>query len=335
MKTYLEIIEEFHQKPFTNDESIFDYHNTPFEKEFEDMFTFYQETLYLNRHYGITPSRLYFNTTYGVNARAVKAPDFYLISIKAGLLLKMIEMFKNNSNFLIKAGQKMKLIEDYFDVSTQELMYQLAIHFTFYHEMAHLIQKSEFLDSGLNENLDGTVVFSSRRHLLELDADEFSAVSIAAHTVQYASNIFGDDISSSNKKIEELLVLVCSTVLLYMLTFSSNNKEIYYKESSHPHPVIRVLRVMNTIIGQYQQTFNHLGVSIKIDLPDIIRRSAEFAGEIAEDIIGENPTERFVAYLATEMDNIKQYLKEFDELGAGDETLALNKWNAYARTLHG
>ena len=91
---------------------------------------------------------------------------------------------------------------------------------------------------------------------------------------------------------------------------------------------------MITIADQYQQTFNQLRISVKIDLPNVIQRSAAFAGDIAEDIIGENPTTRFVSYLTTEMEGIKQYLKEFDELGRDDETLALNKWNAYARTLH-
>ena len=51
-------------------------------------------------------------------------------------------------------------------------MYQIATQFTFYHEQAHLIQKSVELKSMIFENYsDASEQFSLEHHVLEIDAD--------------------------------------------------------------------------------------------------------------------------------------------------------------------
>lgn len=333
MKSYSQVVEEFENKPFSDEDYIFDYRDTPLEEEFNDIFQFYQETLRLNEHYGISPNRIYFNTDYSVNARAAKTSDFYVISINMGTITELMKIFKNNTKFKESINGEMSLVEGLFDVSIQDLMYQVAIHYTFYHEMAHLIQNSELLQMGLYEYSENSVEFSAARHSLELDADEYSAISIAAHTVQYARNMFGDNISSD--KVERLLVLVCGAILLYILSFPTNKKDIYYKESSHPHPVIRITRIIITIIDHYLQTLEQLKINIEIDMSAVVINTIAFAEKIEFSITGKNPMEKYVSYLENQKDAITAYVKEFDELNINNNSLAVSKWNVHARKLHG
>lgn len=331
MKKYSDIIEEFAVNPFSDDD-IFDYHDTPYEKEFDETFTFYQQTLSENEYFGIVPNRLYFNTDYSVNARAGKSDDFYLISVNMGTIVKMIKSFKENPALDANASNGFVLLKKYLDVPIQEIMYQMSMHYTFYHEMAHLIQNSNLLALGLYEHSGGSEDFTMEKHLLELDADEYSAISMAAHVTQYSQNIFTDGISSD--KVEELLVVVCSAILSYVLSFPTNKKDLYFKETTHPHPVIRITRIITVLIDHCMHTFLQLGIIVKINMMLVIVRTIEFTGEITKDSHGQNITEKYMSYLLNDGPEITAYVKEFDELGIGDESLATSKWNVYARTLH-
>ena len=146
-------------------------------------------------------------------------------------------------------------------------MYQLTMHFTFYHELAHLVQKSEYLESHLYERPFEVEEFDLTRHKLEIDADSFSGISIASHIQQYALKHFGDDLDSN--KMESLIQMFCSSALLYFLAFQSCKGEIYFYENSHPHPMIRILNFILTITNYLQQspklterkiTLNHINI---------------------------------------------------------------------------
>jgi hypothetical protein len=331
MKKYSEIVEEFMAKPFSEEDEIFDYQDSPYAQEFDDTFNFYQQTLKDNEHYGIVPNRLYFNTEYSVNARAGKSEDYYLISINMGTIVAMLKTFKENPKLAIVAGGSFEVLKKYLDAPIQEIMYQMAVHYTFYHEMAHLIQKSDLLFSGLYEHSGNSDDFTMEKHLLELDADEYSSVSMAAHITQYSQKVFFDGISAV--KVEELFIVVCGAILLYVLSFPTNKKELYFKEMTHPHPVIRITRIITILVGHATDTFRQLGIALKIDIMRVLIKTIEFAGKVGNDSDGNNPTERYIDYLINRSNEITAYIKEFDELGVDDERLAANKWNAYARTL--
>ena len=328
---YSEIVEEFIAKPFYDKDEIFDYQDSPYAQEFDDTFNFYQQTLSENEHFGIVPNRLYFNTKYSVNARAGKSDDYYLISINMGTIVTMLRTFKENSTLSSVANDSFESLKKYLDASIPEIMYQMAIHYTFYHEMAHLIQKSQLLSLGLYEHSGNSDDFTMEKHLLELDADEYSSISMAAHVTQYSQKIFLDDISAD--KVEELFIVVCSAVLLYVLSFPTNKKELYFKETTHPHPVIRITRIITILVGHATDTFRQLGIVLKIDMMRVLIKTIEFIGKVGTDSDGYNPTQNYMAYLINRRDEITDYIKEFDKLGIADESLAANKWNAYVRTL--
>jgi len=314
--------------------SFFDYEYSPDKEEFDAIFTYYQETLLSNKDYGIEPSYLYFNTGLIANAKAKKIADCYLISINMGMVINLISMFKNKATLLDGTdNDEFIAFQALLDTSVNELMYQNAFHFTFYHEMAHLIQNSVLLEGALYERVDSTVEYSIQRHNLELDADEFSALYIGAHTIQYAQHMFGSSIDTS--KVEKLLIIVCSSALLYLLSFRTNSDNIYYEENSHPHPIIRITCIVTAIIQYSVQALGQIGLRLELEPRRIVAETIRFTNKIAHNVLGSNPIDRYESYLSTERENIEAYIRHNDGFRDGDQSYAVFKWNVNARNIHG
>lgn len=161
-------------------EDIHDFRSLPEAKSFQDSFNFYQGTVIKHYNYKIEPGIVFFNPNMNVNAKATRHPKgYYLMSINKGVIFKLIKLFRDNDDLF-----KAKALIQYNTLSTKsnyplnELMYQICGHFTFYHELAHLIQKAKLLETGLAEDLEIRNKFNLDRHVLEYDADIFSAICI-------------------------------------------------------------------------------------------------------------------------------------------------------------
>ncbi|GAA3773325.1 hypothetical protein [Flavobacterium ginsengiterrae] len=121
---------------------------------------------------------------------------------------------RNEIDEIIKI--KYPAIYNNLDNPSNVLLYQVAQHFTFYHELAHLIQKSDLLYNFLYERPQQQEHFSIVNYKLELDADELAT---ATHIHQYIFKIFGENID--NQKVESITELFCFGILLYMLSFDA------------------------------------------------------------------------------------------------------------------
>lgn len=334
MDEYRRVIAEVSKSAGIDANEIFDFENSPSKDEFDQIFTFYQETLLSNGGYGIEPSFLYFNTGFSANAQAKKAYNCYLISINMGMVVNLMNMFKGKFSLLEDTNNDdFVKFQTLLDTPINELMYQNAFHFTFYHEMAHLIQNSEFLDGALHERVETSVEYSIQRHNLELDADEFSALCIGAHTIQYAQHMFGSSLDTD--KVEKLLTIVCSSALMYLLSFGTNSDDIYYEEKSHPHPIIRITRIVATTVHYSIQALTQIGFQLDLKPQRIIAEAIRFSNNISCKVLGNNPIERYEQYLNTEKGNIEAYIRKTDDLRAGDASYAVYKWNLNAKRLHG
>jgi hypothetical protein len=80
---------------------IFDFSETPFQEEFDKIFKFYTETLERNKFYGITPFLFFFKNDTTVNAAASKYNDHFIIFINSGLIMRLIQRFRDNKNLLM------------------------------------------------------------------------------------------------------------------------------------------------------------------------------------------------------------------------------------------
>lgn len=185
-------------------------------------------------------------------------------------------------------------------------MYQLTMHFTFYHELAHLIQNSEYLETYIYETPVEFKSFDLTKHRLELDADNFSGISIATQSQQYAIKQFGGDLDS--KKMEALLVIFSSTLLIYLLSCTTTIEKLYYYENSHPHPIVRILNIILNIIHLLQHSPVLGKRDISLNHKVIFEETIKTAHIIQTEVTGTIKIENFEEIVKPEMPGIMKYL---------------------------
>jgi len=204
------------------------------ELEFLKFFEFYSETLEQNHDYGIAPTFLFFGNSDTLNARASRSPNNeYLLGINRGTINWLIDNFKSN-NTLVSDNNILlfNILAPHLDTPINNLMYQAGCHYTFYHEMAHLIQKSDYLELNMEENPQPIEVFDFNRHLLEIDADTFSALCLGTHIMQYSEKVFGEN--ASKLLVEALIILFSIPIILYLFHL----KEIQYNYTIEKAPTL-------------------------------------------------------------------------------------------------
>jgi hypothetical protein len=308
----------------TSDE-IFDIEFSPSKNEFNVIFNFYRETLNISSKYGVKSSYFFFYNSRNINAKAGISKGFNIICINAGLIIWLIENFSQQSKFNEKLKLRFPNIYENLDNSINTLMYQMTMHFTFYHELAHLIQQSEQLQKYIQERPIEVLDFDLTRHKLELDADLFSSVSLASHIQQYALKIFKENID--NNKIESLIEIFASSLLIYLLSFKTAQENIYYFENSHPHPIIRIFNIVMVITDYCKKSpkFNELG--IEIDSMNVFMNSIEISKNLETEYFGTSTIEAFQKTLKDQRKEIVNYQKTMEEFIPENFILAIDKWN--------
>lgn len=329
MDKYKNTIEEILKNTSIPKENIFDYEFSPYKDEFNLFFEFYFDILN-NNYYGINPALLFFKNEFSTNAAAGVENGYYIVSINMGTVNYLINKLKKKDLLNDTHNDEFIEFEKLLDVSVNELMYQNAMHFTFYHEMAHLIQKSDLLKEFIFEQPNNEKEFSMNHHILELDADKFSSLSIGAHTFQYVKKIFGKELT--NDKLEKTLILICSSVLFYILSFETNKCNLYYKEKTHPHPIIRISCIIVDIVGYVTECFKEKEYIINVT--NVMNKCLDFSNKISIKHFDDVHIENYKKTLSNEYLNVVKYLKEIEKAQHGNKSLSSHKWNLVASVLH-
>ncbi|AEE48179.1 hypothetical protein [Haliscomenobacter hydrossis] len=327
-----EILNELIAKKIIPSDDVFDFSGSPFYEEFKDILDFYQKNLLINStKYDIHPCVIYIKNQFGINARAAKIQDYFIISINMGAIKHLIDVFLMNKELINEESLKeYQELESFLDVPIHVLMHHGAIHFSFYHEMAHLIQKSDYLTLSIYEDADHDSQFFITRHLLEIDADEFSAINVVAHVVDHAEDTFGDNLNESI--MQNLIVVLCSSLLLYFLSFQSykNEPEIYTTKSTHPHPCIRIAWIVITIIDYVNQDLKGRGYDFTLDRKKIGEAMLTFSELIGVKIFGDSTISYFRKLMEENAELISIYLHKISMLKHNDKSMAVSKWNYLA-----
>ena len=94
-------------------------------EEFIEVFKFYTEALLHHSYYDITPAYIYINSYTTINAFATLLKDGnYVVSLNQGLVLWLIQSFKNNRDIVTKSNIKLfQIIERRIDTQINNLMY--------------------------------------------------------------------------------------------------------------------------------------------------------------------------------------------------------------------
>ena len=183
----------------------------------------------------------------------------------------------------------------------------------------------------LFEQPDNKSAFSIENHLLEFDADQFSSLCIGAHTLQYVKKIFGAKLT--NEQLEKIIILICSSALFYILSFRTNKHDIYYKENTHPHPVIRITCIVFHIVGYIFHSLKGEGFNVEIDIKEMVNKCLDFANKLSVNKFKDYQIEDYKDIIGRDALDITAYLNEIRELEAQDKTLASYKWNLMAEEL--
>jgi hypothetical protein len=239
-----------------SDADYYVYENDDLKEVFGQYFEFcFQALKRTEDRYCIKPSFAAYLNDLSVNAKAGLVEDNFVILFNMGLIANLYPFFLNyRFDFNKKAYKRFELIERYFDASPEWLMYQISTQFTFYHEQAHLIQKSEELKSMIFENYSGSnKAFSLEHHVLEIDADYWGAHFICYHITEYWQK--QDRKAQTQETLIALLILGLSAIFSYFIFLSSGHYKIYLKESTHPHPSIRISYLADVFLNVASQTF--------------------------------------------------------------------------------
>jgi hypothetical protein len=292
----------------------------PLESEFQKIYDFYLDTLKLNEYYGIKPVYFFFRNDTRPNAKAGRSNKNFVIAINSGTIFHLHKKFSPGEINLIST--KINLDENVIGTDSNTLIYQFALHFTFYHELGHLIQMSEISKNGFVKLFESKSIYSERKHLEEFDADTFSAISLASHVIQLYENNYSAKVNSLEFK--KLMIAMCSAGINYILSFNGVQKKMYYFENTHPHPIIRITCILDHFLGYCQDYFgigfftNDLRADITVD-----------AFNTSSKIFDAKSIENFKKQYSENSKGIRSYLHHFRKLEENDESLAIYKRNKF------
>lgn len=297
------------------------------EEEFLEAFKFYTETLELNKDYGIEPAYLFFINSDTINAKAtLTRGGHFLIGINRGTIEWLIRKFKLNDTLILDSNITLfDKLSPYMDTSINNLMYQAGCHYTFYHELAHLIQKSDYLELSMEENPISIEDFDINRHLLEIDADTFSALCIGSHIIQYSEKMFGENISSPI--LEAMQVLFIIPIILYMLSFEGNRQELYYRETTHPHPAIRITNFIMVLTHYINGVLTGKDIGFTTNQGDIFIYAMEIAEELQNTFFDTPVITSYRENITASRPQVIEYIGDLVESNAVLTTTAQHKWN--------
>jgi len=324
---YTQKIDELLELTKKKKEDVFLFDFSIYRNEFENVFSFYQEALERKKNYGIVKNIFYFNNCTTINAVASKENDVYTVSMNMGTIVYLIQTFLETDNLLdINKHKAIIEFEKLLDTSIQNLMYQNVVHYTFYHELAHLIQNSDSLLTSLEEKVNNKSIFSLESHILELDADEFSALNIGAHLFDYADRILGDRFNLFHFEI--LITLFGSSIFLYLKMLQCDSVEIYLKEKSHPHSIIRFANIMFTLTRYCSNLLEYRGIFKSVSEKEIYLKILTFSDQLS-DIVLKNThcASNYLKIFNDNYDNINGYFEEVNKEKQNNKSLAVFKRN--------
>ncbi len=329
---YQEIIDKCKELGIYSDIPVFDFRDKPLSKELNFIFNFYQSNIVKHYHYGIEPGVFVFADDLTMNAGATKFMDTFFIKLNIGTVYRLKKLFQDNKTILYILGlESYKDVEAHSDRKFHDLMNQFCMSFTFYHELGHLIQKSDVLKLGLNEDLVRHKSFDFRSHVLEYDADLFSAMNLSAHIYQYFENWHKRKTSND---LECLISILSAAIFVRILSSPSMDMPFYTNENSHPHPIIRVLSIVHAINDYNIKLLERKENGITIDEGRVVKMTLEAAEILANNLLGDIQFKYFVIMLQENETRILEYSSELREQTALMVNSAYNRWNEMANRIN-
>lgn len=286
----------------------FDYTvNDPFEVV-EKYFQFCQQNLSEEcGEYDIQPARIYIRADTQVNGYATRTKSNSIIAVNFGTIVTLFRFFTDNRSIFEKDELKAyQQLDKNFDLDY--LAFQLTTQFTYYHELAHLIQRSpinsKWIDELYTKYIREGDGYSLDRHLYEFDADLFGSGQEALHIIEYWKRLASELRTPENLGL--LLSVGAGAIFSYFLSLMEKYPNIYYKAGDHPHPIIRISYIVDNFIKNAE---HNLPEGIYFDAREILKRAFQIAQHwFAQDSSKQEAVKEFAKFFQNEGKNIADYI---------------------------
>lgn len=325
MYSYKDISNELITNAKIAKEDIFEYDYSPLKEIFERYFQFCQTNLseYSNEH-NIQPAKFYYVERNGVNAIAGVKNSYYIIGVYKATITSLYDLFYERNNIFDDDAELKHYsnLNSTLNVPLGFLMFQTASLFTYYHEQGHLIQKSDYLASWLNEQyIDSDErPYFQEKHVLEFDADLNGAHLICYHLIDYWKK--QEQVFQTQENFQKMLSIGAASVFSYFMLLQTNRQDIYYKKYWHPHPVVRISYIIDCFIKVAQI---NLPDSISLDANQTLTEAFKISDKFFTTVLKNDMVEKFISVYSAETENIKTYVTELIELSKLNPTLVRHK----------
>lgn len=309
---------------------IFNFEETPYERLYSDLYKFCRKNIDIHfEENSISQSLFLFSNNFNINAKAGIKNEHNVILINIGLMQHCIEKYLLNVRLNDYIEGKWPEITNELDSSASHLAFQVATQFTYYHELAHLFQLSKIkTEKGLQERGSNND-FDITKHKLEINADTYSAISIATHIHQYITKSFNE----INQNIVENTIAIFGACLLEYIISFTNNFELYYDEKSHPHPIIRMLNLVMNITNHLSQIPLYSEKEITLNPIKLFKQSIDLHGELESQNIFTSGFSNFINNKIIDIKKTISYLEQIRNLGSNFEYVdAMDIWNSHIQS---
>lgn len=187
---------------------------------------------------------------YTFNAQAIVKNECGVILINLGLIEELELIISDSIEVFSKENIAQLTIPNNKKTELKTIFSDLCISYLFYHELAHILQllsASSEECHNFQEQYSSKNTFDIKKHIYEIDADNFGITMTISKLLEYATN--------KTNHIDTVLLFNLLTTLLFstaniIIEFSKNQfKSLYYKNHSHPHPIIRITRCNERILS--------------------------------------------------------------------------------------
>lgn len=324
--SYKETVDYLIKNTSLTEEEVFRYTGTPLEDYFEKLFRFYSGNLKHNSKFGANPSYIVFYNRNEIYAGARKSKNHYIIGFDKGIGNKLSAWYNQYFDFSKIPGlEEFKKLEVEINYRIAALLEQAINHYIFYHEFGHLIQRSLEEEFERSDYLSNNCEFDYQKHIEEIDADNFSGLSLATHFYESISkfSIWSND----SKKKEELIAISISGIMAFILALPMCSKLFYTKEYEHPHNSLRANNILNAILNQLKDILPYRDSKINLDYDYIHRRSFEMLNHLLRHFNLDEILNQFTLDMSKGWKIMSDYHGDLYKDLINFDSSAVNRWN--------
>lgn len=272
---------------------------------------------------GFPPSYLFFRNDFSVNAFARTRAAYKMIGINYGCFEQMFGLYEDNEAKF--GGQEYESLHQVCVKIGNPLhicLFQFFSMFVYYHEYAHLVQRSPLSTFQIDESLSGNVPAPDvlRSHAYELDADWYASSNAGQHMTQFFEDV-NHEFTGTEQEVSDMASLGLTAILCYFIKSGGAFPQMYLAERTHPHAFVRLcyctIFLLNTLAPNLPPNF-------VINQADILNKSISMAELILAGPPG-NPVAGFAGIFMQHQQAMENHINDIIDYAVGDPFLCRNR----------